>query len=204
MEGLWEQFTNTDVYFKLVAKDQQGKPKDPGNRMKIEAVLQGNENYQVRLLDGHAHREATISPGDEVGVMNIVFTPIEHEGGRGFLLMLTSRGLPALRFCEWPHSVPMVGQAEKQARSLYVLVSVKACSLLAGAPIRFFLSGPAMGGGKVGATHVIIDCKSMDISALLLVLTTRPYWRICRCSSRIAGCDGWRQFARKEGKDNEN
>jgi hypothetical protein len=47
LEGLWEQFTNQDVYFKLLAKDQQGNPKDPGNRLKIEAVLQGQENYQV-------------------------------------------------------------------------------------------------------------------------------------------------------------
>lgn len=45
LEGLWQQFINTSVTFKLLAKDDFGNPKD--TPAKITCTLKGPKQYEV-------------------------------------------------------------------------------------------------------------------------------------------------------------
>eukprot|EP01127_Copromyxa_protea_P017368 TRINITY_DN5280_c0_g1_i1.p1 TRINITY_DN5280_c0_g1~~TRINITY_DN5280_c0_g1_i1.p1 ORF type:complete len:201 (-),score=38.39 TRINITY_DN5280_c0_g1_i1:32-634(-) len=68
LEGLWQQFINTRVTFKLLAKDDFGNPKDTPASVKMIAVLRGPKEYHATV-----EKEST-------GVYALIFDKPDYEG----------------------------------------------------------------------------------------------------------------------------
>lgn len=87
LEGLWQQYINTRVTFKLLAKDDFGNPKD--TPAKITAVLRGPKEWEVEvwILSGYTHSVQATVAREETGVYVLEFNP-DFEGDYQMFVMV--------------------------------------------------------------------------------------------------------------------
>jgi hypothetical protein len=71
LEGLWQQYVDTRVTFKLLAKDDFGAPKDTPSA-KITATLKGPKEWEVQSL--HSFSVCSLSARLTLSTKKLAFT----------------------------------------------------------------------------------------------------------------------------------